>query len=100
MIGKDERLAQAVGILIGETLAVEAGIGGVNDAVVIGAKDDDVATHIRPSPREVLDVVGFSKGDAILWEEILTAHLAAVLIVRLETVGEELITHLGREYYD
>ena len=34
VIGKDERLTQAVGILIAETLAVEVGISGVHDAVV------------------------------------------------------------------
>src|SRR5947207_10891035 len=93
VIGKDERLAQAVGILIGETLAVEAGSGGVHDAVMIWAQDDDVATDIRTSLGEILDVVGLSKGHPILWEKILAAHLAAVLVVRLETVGEELIAH-------
>src|SRR2546421_8028222 len=93
VIGKDERLTQAVGILIGETLAVEVGSGGVHDAVVIWAQDDNVATDIRTSLGEILDVVGLSKGHPILWEEILAAHLAAVLVVRLETVREELIAH-------
>jgi hypothetical protein len=38
-------------------------------------------------------MMGLGKGDAIIWEEILAAHLAAVFVVRLEAVGEELIAH-------
>ena len=82
VIGKDERLAQAVWILIGETLAVEAGIGGVNDAVVIWAKDHDVSTDIRASSGEILDVVGLRKGDAVVGGEVHAADLAAAVVIR------------------
>ncbi len=42
----DQRLAKAIRILIGETLAVEAASGGVNDAVVVREKNHDVSADI------------------------------------------------------
>jgi hypothetical protein len=93
VIGADQRLAKAVRILVGEILAVEAGIGGVNDAVVVRAKNHDVSADIWAAQCQVLNVMGLGKGDAIIGEEILAAHLAAVFVVRFEAVGEELIAH-------
>src|SRR5207302_210375 len=37
VIGADQRLAQAIGVLVGEALAVEVGVRRVNDAVMIRA---------------------------------------------------------------
>jgi hypothetical protein len=93
VIGKDERLAQTVRILVGETLTVKASIGGVNDAVMVWAEDHDISTDIRASSGEVLDVVGLGKSNTIFWDEIIATYLAAVLVVRLEAVREELIAH-------
>ena len=93
MVGADQRLAQAIRILVGEALAVEAGIGRVNDAVVVRADHHDVSADIRATLRQVLDVVGLRKGDAVVGVEVLAADLAAVLVVRLEAICEVLVAH-------
>ncbi len=47
VVGADQRLAQAIRVLVGQALAVEAGIRGMNDAVVVRADHHDVSADIR-----------------------------------------------------
>ncbi len=91
VIGADQRFAQAIGVLIDQALAIEAGVCRVNDAVMVRADHHDVAADIRAASRQVLHVVGLRVGEAVLGIKVLAADLAAVLVVRLEAVGEVLI---------
>ena len=93
VVGEDQRLAQAIWVLVGQALAVEAGVRRVNDAVVVRADHHDVPADIRTTSRQILHMVGLGVGDAVVGVEVLAADLAAVLVVRLEAVREVLVAH-------
>ena len=93
MVGADQRLAQAIRVLVGQALAVEAGVRRVNDAVVVRADHHDVPADIRTASRQILHMVGLGVGDAVIGVEVLAADLAAVLVVRLEAVRKVLVAH-------
>lgn len=46
MIRQDQRLLQTVGIVVSEAASIELGVCGVDDPVMVGAQDDDIAAHI------------------------------------------------------
>jgi hypothetical protein len=61
----------------------------VNDAMVVRADDHDISTNIQTTLRQILNMMSLGESDTVVWQKILAAYLAAILVVRLEAVGKE-----------
>lgn len=78
-----DSLGETVGEVEGESAVVEHGFGRMDDAVVGGREDDDIAGIIIQALREGADMVCLDHFDSISVANLLARHLATVVVDQL-----------------
>ena len=100
MVREQQWLVQPIGVLIGERSHVEDRVRGVDDTMVIRAKNDHIVAGIRSSLAEVLNVMTLGVRSPKSRLKVISADLASVAVIGLEVrrkPGIALVLKLGEE---